>query len=121
MIKINELRIGNYVLMSGVIVRMDNKLFHAVLNGFNGYEPEPIPLTEDILLKCGFELEEKLNDYRFNDSEFYVNKNKITGDFWVYMSNGDEDACLTSIEYLHQLQNIYFALTGQELTFNLWV
>ena len=87
----------------------------------------PIDLTEKILLKCGFKKindrgycsdEEKktiyscgLVDIAFSNENFFL---------WVEV---DEDPyysfCCTKIEYLHQLQNIVFAISGTELEINL--
>lgn len=74
---------------------------------------EAIPLTEDILLKCGAILHGI--DYvikacalpikiRFHSRIAYCEFGEFGN---VYL--GDR------IKYLHQLQNLYFCLTGQEL------
>ena len=74
--KVSELRIGNFVLMSGTIVHMDVKLFHAVIHGFNGYNPEPIPLTEKWLIVFGCE-SKSVNRYPDNKLVEYVSLEKI--------------------------------------------
>lgn len=81
---------------------------------------EPIPLTEDILLKCGFKNESKgwvsLNNYLFEFDCLCVGINE--GYVWIeYGGRYDLHACnLTkNIKYLHELQNLYYALTKQEL------
>lgn len=80
---------------------------------------EPIPLTEEWLVKFGFE---KVNDnFMTIESYHYENKN-----CWIYLiADGFElelntlsernNLCRT-YKYVHQLQNLYFALTGEELT-----
>jgi hypothetical protein len=73
---------------------------------------EPIPLTEEWLLKLGFD--------RGSDimGECYFINEKI--EFVIYIE--DEWLCyytgslMLEIETVHQLQNLYFALTGEELT-----
>ena len=79
----------------------------------------PIPLTEEWLVKFGFE---KVNDnFMTIESYHYENKN-----CWIYLiADGFElelntlsernNLCRT-YKYVHQLQNLYFALTGEELT-----
>jgi hypothetical protein len=70
---------------------------------FTGYEP--IPLTEDWLLKFGFETNGKKMKIEL--------ELELEGDkklFFVH-SRGE-----IHIQYVHQLQNLYFALTGKELT-----
>ena len=67
-----------------------------------------IPLTEEWLLKFGFINDKVLEFYRndFTDSTIIIDYNFI---------------CLlgyshVKLKYVHQLQNLYFALTGSELT-----
>ena len=74
---------------------------------------QPIPLTEEILLKCGFIIDSINN---FEKYPFTIQKsNHYVTDFLFY-KNGDSGVV---IKYLHQLQNLYFALTGKELEINL--
>ena len=74
-----------------------------------------IPLTEEILLKCGFKYYKENNSYQL-DFGFYCIWGRLEKEFTLY-SNGDETE--TEIKYLHQLQNLYWCLTGQELEVNL--
>jgi hypothetical protein len=78
-------------------------------------QPEPIPLTPEILAAAGFvnvstELIEK---YRFEDW--------LTLQIWsegkYVLQNFPPKVKL--VTHLHQLQNVVHALTGQELTINL--
>ena len=77
----------------------------------------PIPLTEEWLLKFGFKFYEPLSHYRIviDDVWYYVNK-----DFYFSFCNlkADESQHMPykKLKYVHQLQNLYFALTGEELT-----
>ncbi len=71
---------------------------------------KPIPLSEDILVKLGFEKIE-------NFSNLLLTKNGYQFDFAggrVFYLNGKE---LKHIKFLHQLQNLFFSLCGEELTF----
>ena len=96
---------------------------------------EPIPLTEEWLLKFGFEAKaDSHNEYKKHficdgddDYELYVFPTFDLKDGYVcqlynyYDYNGDKDdrerVCLPiPIKYVHSLQNLYFALTGEELT-----
>ncbi len=136
--KAHELRIGNYVstyrdAMSSEGGRkyLDGKdhLYSRVtgiLPGrliFDGQTPncvniedaDPIPLSEELLLNCGFEeyYEEDIED-GITD---YYQKNGIV----FSRRYGTIVDCVTheQIHYLHQLQNLYFALTGEELQITL--
>lgn len=77
---------------------------------------EPIPLTGKWLLKFGFK---KYFDNN-NESYFRINDDMfITADYYVYLMGDDAFECLKlkrKIKYIHQLQNLYFAITGEELT-----
>lgn len=124
--KARELRIGNWVkgnrpfkvLPKDILVSYN----HEKQQGESRYLP--IPLTEEILLKCGFELgsngwyslESWLFD--FNCLDISINQEFAAIE---YGSRYDTHACnLTgNIRYLHQIQNLYFALTNEELEINL--
>ncbi len=69
------------------------------------FELEPIPLTEDWFVKFGFEL-----------SNVGVRKDGcdlIDIGFMFHLDGYGENR---EIKYVHQLQNLYFALTQKELT-----
>ena len=69
---------------------------------------EPIPLTEEWLLKFGFEMYEfdhKANQFRFKERLIvYI-------DGFLY-----DHGTSVKLQYVHQLQNLSFALTNEELT-----
>jgi len=134
--KASELRIGNYLEMLGKVRKVecisnlparkemywltcenmiDTKIIHF----------KPIPLTEEWLLKFGFEKTE--SDYRIK-----IQKDDKGGntDYWIYVDSGfdnetnkffvqivcQEGCWFTSKnEHVHQLQNLYFSLTNKEL------
>lgn len=75
-------------------------------DGFVGIE-----LTEDILLKLGFVFEPYNKVFRHCTKErLYVDiNNQIAKHF------GNANGILVMIDYVHQLQNIYYALTNNEL------
>lgn len=110
--KTTELRIGNYIMANGKQINVghiqDN--FYGILINGNGVDTEiyaPIPLNEEWLLKFGF-TEEVGNVFHVDDWFFVLKKlkgNFIFPAFWH-----------VKIRYVHQLQNLYFALTGKELT-----
>ena len=69
---------------------------------------EPIPLTEEWLLKFGFEKNKNSDLYfRLNNYEYFIENGII--------DNGYSRMNEISVKYVHQLQNLYFALTGKEL------
>lgn len=109
----NECRFGNLIKYGGSITQLDTKEMVHFFRFPEAYEP--IPLTEEWLLKLGFEKSEI-------NSQF--NKDLLTiqiplSDIWhpkgrVYFNSwAINNECPL---YIHQLQNLYFALTGEELT-----
>jgi hypothetical protein len=122
----NELRKGNLLYfpfisgnvevigvnaLYGVNEPYFNKL--SVIEGINMYyEPievfKPILLTEEWLLKLGFWTISAVVD----DGMRYVAGFELwkCNDLWLCNKNG------VVIKSVHQLQNLYFALTGKELT-----
>lgn len=144
MIDKNEMRIGNYFFCDGKILWLSEiqhlkEVKEWVYEGWheetkqrysiNYFEAEPIPLTPEILIKCGFYIVE--NAYQSKQ----LAKRKLFS-----LDDEDIDICFTKdnellflrsnklsimindtskYKYLHQLQNLYFALTGQELEIDL--
>lgn len=89
---------------------------------------EPIPLTEDWLLKFGLRRnkEAEKSDYqRWEQCEghniglfyfsFFINSFNRPVFRLVFERNGCYSPNLKGVGHVHQLQNLYFALTGEEL------
>jgi hypothetical protein len=119
--KINELRIGNLLVVDDDIVTEVTVIGEDYLGttktiGFINIEKfSPIILTPEILEKCGFNVTSK---------GFYVHPNwyNISLKFMRGTYNlrcNFMDIIANNIDYLHQLQNLYFALTGEELLIKL--
>ena len=74
---------------------------------------EPIPLTDEWLLKFGFEV--NTPNLRWMHPVLLSEVYKTESGGLTLLQNGTH---LTNnpILYVHQLQNLYFALTGEELT-----
>ena len=104
--KANELRIGNWVDYKGYAYKVTLGLFSefdARISFADEYNP--IFITESWLSVLGFKNNEDYPEvWMLND--FWLSKSK---DEAIYY---DEKLL---IKHVHQLQNLYFALTGQEL------
>lgn len=117
--KANELRIGNFVYflgnvheIEGLSKRLRPDVGHFQLSNMEysqkGFHLKPIPLTEEWLVKFGFEMHENA-PWVLQKQPLMCNiGNRFT---WHYKTLSIKD-----IKYVHQLQNLYFALTGEELT-----
>jgi hypothetical protein len=133
--KAQELRIGNLVKTPRGIKSINglgfkdtvvsSKDYYATFNNLHeGYfldHCEPIPLTEEILLKAGF-VSGGAKQWLFitldKKDECYLYFNPL-GKGIAIDQNGIECSFEIELNYLHQLQNLYFALTNEELTINL--
>lgn len=134
MIQANELRVGNLVEANSPMMQVKEITEHTVGLYMPGSEADsffydieqinPIPLSPEILEKFGFK-EVFTKDWysiRIND-ESYLYSNPRDG-FGLTIENKDEETNtdieelfiqLPHIKYLHQLQNLIFALCGEEL------
>lgn len=120
MIKANELRIGSWVLCedsANQYIKKPLQVSHisslSIWCWDNGNEVQkyynnvhPIALTTVVLEACGMIHDKHLGEwYLLNDWVFYTAnmKNAIEFDYGI------------KLQYFHQLQNLYFVLTGEEL------
>lgn len=87
-----------------------------IIEGF-----KPLPLTEKWLLNLGFQkfLETVECNFYENDVLSIDCKNGIAIFYKKQRIWGEKDCHLGRLEYVHQLQNLYFALTGEELEVHL--
>lgn len=124
MIKAQELRIGNWVCIpefsNGIISEISRNSLWVTFNDRSFSESaqtyehiQPIPLTPEILEKAGFvktwidNENTRCWDYELNEFHLHV----LGNDLITFMTRKIND--------LHQLQNLYFALTGEELNIEL--
>lgn len=75
---------------------------------------EPIPINAEWLLKCGFECVHEMEAYADKHHYGYAN---CEGTFTFMPFCTNDTNCHIKIKYVHQLQNLYFALTEKELQF----
>jgi hypothetical protein len=128
--KPEELRIGNWVhheirwsyRQLGAIhsfdFQWDDEDWHALgERTIDLNEISPIPLTEEWLKKFGFK------DPPKNGMAYRMNINSSDELCWYrqddslrYQTQGSGFTRNFGIKYVHQLQNLYYALTGNELT-----
>jgi len=123
----NELRLGNWVEANSPMMQVKEITEHTVGLYMPGSEADPflydiedirhIKLSPEILEKCGFEdMHEKTYGYvEFADKLHAIYSTADGYSFHPFCTN-DKD-CQIKIKFLHQLQNLIFALTGEELTY----
>jgi hypothetical protein len=131
MIKSNELRLGNVVAyrhaekteptihrvirLERITARLD-KCPEGDLHMYSDREYsdiEGVPLTGEWLETCGWQLvDQGRGPYYWLEKQCWFHIH-LSEDSSIY-ANFNNNA--VPIRYLHQLQNLYFALTGEELT-----
>lgn len=112
---IHELRTHNYLKNDGVTVMIDGKTIYDLYFGLEGSREKykPIPLNKYWLLRFGFHLEDGYYCLDL-DHGFTLQEGDKEGYFDVFELNHDT----LRVRYIHQLQNLHFALTGKELIRN---
>ena len=130
--KATELRIGNLVnydtaegdVLLNIIDWQDLKWLSEDEPSFNLVH-NPIPLTEEWLLKFGFDKHGEFGEYyRIFNKGLIIDIEDTDNEFIVWVRIGDDilepllkvGYPIAYIQYVHQLQNLYFALTNEELT-----
>lgn len=114
MINPKELRIGNYVIDKG-----DGNLYQ-IPSGSSinlSSEMEAIELTEEWIVKLGIEKDDV--GYKIENDNFIFKL--LFYDCWNIMYNekegyGGSECLIRAFPYVHELQNIFYTLSGQELT-----
>ena len=125
--KANELRVGNFV-------KYENKVFEIA-----GTSPEypflntiefgvgvvewhtikSIPLTDEWFIKFGATKDKDYNVHNtlsINDDYGYILFVHTEKGYDVFIHINDHSVLLyNEIQYVHQLQNLYYAITGEEL------
>ena len=99
--KIEELRIGNWVYhSSGNMIEIDS-----IYSDVEEDDLQPIPLTKEWLVKFGFEKISEIGDYSNGNMRVILAISKK-----IYTLKRKR------INHVHQLQNLYWCLCGEELT-----
>ena len=118
----NELRIGNYVKFG----KLFKKVVEIAEEGFyildkdgttlknTWADLQPIPLTEEWLFKFGFKNHQEYFEL-FKRNEYFLSFNIKSNELGIYIYNTRGIRYWVNCQYIHQLQNLYFALTREEL------
>ena len=124
--KANEFRVTNFVNYNGemfpiifigldsvVLIRKDQSTFTVKLDRI-----KPISITDKILLSCGFKKRKSCFGYwiyeiMFQHTVFSVEEVDL-GLCYFYIGNTH----VTQTRNVHELQNLYFSITGEELVFS---
>ena len=134
MIKPNELRLGNYVkypFHELQVCQLFIDSFQGMYVGGKGcymYEScDGIPLTSEWLLKFGFKLEDitwydaSVTKNVYCKGQYYVDMRESLGTGYLFgkMDNeypGYRNILVRPVQYVDQIQNVFYFITGEELT-----
>lgn len=127
MTKASDLRIGNFLTFSNGIqpsktIQVGRRFFSSA-----AIEPEdgdfqvapyykPIPLTDEWLMRLGFTKEDRRVEFLYRLGRYMF---AIGSTISVEFDSGPGGECYelyTDIDTVHQLQNLHYALTGEELS-----
>ena len=105
-----EYRIGNWVQdRHSEECGMIDIVVLGIIDAMENHSYEPIPLTEEWLVRFGFEYSDLNGDsglWKIPPFQIYGKYNQFIYDYKL------------DVNYVHQLQNLYFALTSEELNQN---
>ena len=123
--KATQFRIGNLVSWKNSGKEFEITL-QSLYEGAN-LDWKPIHITKEILLRFGFK------EVEINNGDFFLviqkNKGVLNGEYQIWVDLGIENetnkisisvVCesqwlITKNKYVHQLQNLFFCLSGKEL------
>lgn len=129
MIDTRDLMLGNWVLAKSssetvlpmrIVSIIDDNVHTSLGSGCKCLENKQdnifgIPITEEILEKCGFELDEASEKYYFkNDRRIKVSLvgtklvDEFDNKFGIDILYYDDAILICNIKYLHELQNVLF-------------
>jgi hypothetical protein len=135
----NELRIGNIVMfddgsfdivkVDGIYTSAENDFINwTKIDGLGRFDNgnsllldfDPIELTEDVLKKCGFKgvkgIEEECLSIKIDYIEISIH---LENYHYFIDSPFNQFEGKRQIKYLHTLQNLVYAITGQEIKIHL--
>jgi hypothetical protein len=122
--KAQDLRIGNKIFYRNKVTTVNWQELKWIQEGNNNFQP--IPLTEEWLLNFGFSTTDYKNGYIGIDhkaggiiTDFVLTYPLVIGEFQKHFIWEHSKFKYNELKYVHQLQNIFFALTNEELTINL--
>lgn len=116
--RVNELRIGNTIHFKNPkgeivehVVDLTTLQWLVEDESFFNKVHFPIPITEECLLKFGF----TKPAHSWIGDVFHLSEWDAYPLNWCVAMNKNNAIIYLKLKYVHQLQNLYFALTGEEL------
>jgi hypothetical protein len=131
-LSVDELRIGNFIdwertthIVTGLLKTKDKSYGRIYSNWFKGLDEKPyigpdnqhlgIWLYDEYLLMFGFKYLDVVNIWLKDD----VYLELLSYDSKVFAISVNNTLTTATVEFVHELQNLWFALKGEELTYDL--
>jgi hypothetical protein len=118
MLPINEIRVGNSLSMNGKNFILSQELLSQILS-----EPyllqkiQPVPITEEVLAKAGFERLDEPGGWTLQHVFVYkvYIEDQVFYEIHFVKEFEDRVTLPQRMKFIHKLQNLYFEVTGIEL------
>lgn len=116
-----KLRLHNWVLCNGLRTTVNIPLLKAVFEKNIQETVEPLPLTKEWLDNFGFDDSEYKKGYTGVDyktnliMDFVLTKPNFMGEWQNYYTYDLGQHRFVALHYVHELQNLFFAVTTTEL------
>lgn len=106
-LKSKDFRIGNFITVAGIVKEVWTLMDDNTINDETNFYVQAIPLTEEWLLKLGFIensscFKKGILSFRYYKDIKFI---PVIGDYVI----------LNEIKYVHQVQNLVYSLSGEEL------
>lgn len=112
-LKENEIRTGLFLLYREEIIQVSLSNISTILNNLREYNP--VPLDKDILKALGYTRNADMQKFYNDRFDYYFIFSGKIGMIQKY----NVGSVGVPVRYVHELQNIYYFLTGEELTMKL--
>lgn len=120
MINSNELRIGNIVMVNKCFTRVFSIANDGINHTIDNLGHAPIVELEKLSTLSGIELTPEILEkckLPYIEGEYHSPDVRYEEGIPLRLIGLDDGWIGKEVKYLHQLQNIYFALSGEELTY----
>jgi hypothetical protein len=119
--KAQELRIGNLLYNDNVVVTIDARTIFDIWDDAGLKKYNPIPLTEKWFIKFGFKKDANGNYWRGLITHYLkiIQSGEYFYPYYIqipeFSSENENRVSLNRIQHIHQLQNLFYSLCGEEL------
>lgn len=111
----SELRVGNYVTRNKITGRVGYEFLLLLRSNLCITDYEPIPLTEELLLKLGFTKAEN-SYFEIKIQTKYQHFSMYISIEYGMLTFGNGELRFNAPEFVHEVQNIYYDFMKKELT-----